>query len=191
MARLLPKAHRSANPSLLSWAHYIAGEAIADVDIDRALAAYQTAIEFGNRADCRLFVMLARSSAVAQAARRDAPASALEQFRQILWQWDRLGNELAELWVLRYLVVLLNRVEAYRDAAVLAGALIAAQHRYPSFGPYRAPVESAMDHIREQLGTNATDAALAEGRQLSYTDTISHARRAIQSAIHLQPRTPV
>jgi predicted ATPase len=182
LAELLPKAHRAGNPSLLSWAYYITGEAAAAADIDRAIAAYDTAIEYGNHANCRLFVMLAQGSSVAQAARRGAPAVALEQFRRILRQQQEVGNELIELWVLRYLVVLLDRLGAYHDAAVLAGTLIAARGRYPNFGPHQDPVPTAVDHIREGLGTAPTDVALSEGKRLSYPEAIVHARRAIESA---------
>ncbi|HVE98481.1 MAG TPA: BTAD domain-containing putative transcriptional regulator [Mycobacteriales bacterium] len=182
MEDVLPRARRAANPSLLSWAHYIAGEATAGTDVERALACYAAAIECGNQADCRLFVMLARSFSVALAARDGAPAAALDQFGKILEQWDRLGNELAELWALRFLVVLLDRVDASWDAAVLAGALLAAQDRYPKFGPYGAPVESALAHVRDRLGPSATDGALAEGARLGYPETVAHARRAIRSA---------
>jgi tetratricopeptide (TPR) repeat protein len=183
LVELLPVAHRAGNPSLLSWAYYITGEAAADVDIDRALAAYDAAIEYGNQADCKLFVMLAQGSSVAQAAHRGAPAAALEQFRRIPSHQEEVGNELIELWVLRFLVVLLDRVGAYRDAAVLAGMLLAARGRYPNFGPYQDPVPLAIGHIRERLGTELTEVALSEGKRLSQREAIAHARRAIESAI--------
>ena len=130
---------RAASPSLLSWAHYIVGETVADIDVERALAAYATAIRYADEADCRLFAMLARGSSVALAARSGAPAAALDQFDRLFDQQERVGNELVELWELRFLVVLLARIEAFHDAAVLAGALLAVQDRYPVFGPYASP----------------------------------------------------
>jgi hypothetical protein len=126
--------------------------------------------------------MLARTFAAALAARGGEPAAALEQFDQILDRWDRLGNELAELWVLHFLVVLLDRVGAARDAAVLSGALLTAQDRYPRFGRYEAPVASIVAHVRDRLGARAAEAALAEGAGLDYPSTVAHARRAIRSA---------
>jgi hypothetical protein len=182
MAGVLPKAELAANPSLLSWAHYIAGEATAEVDVDDALASFSAAIDWGNQADCRLFVMLARSSSVALAARDGAPAAALDQFGQILDQWEQLGNELAELSVLRELVVLLDRIDRCRDAVVLAGALLAAQDRHPRFGFTGAPVQTGVERFRDRLGASTTDAALAEGAGLTYPGIIAHARRAIRSA---------
>ena len=75
------------------------------------------------------------------------------------------------------------RVEAYRDAAVLAGMLLAARGRFPNFGPYQDPVPLAIGHIRERMGTRLTEVALSEGKCLSQSEAIAHARRAIESAI--------
>jgi hypothetical protein len=127
--------------------------------------------------------MLAQGSSVAQAAHPGAPAAALEQFRRILSQQEEVGNELIELWVQRFVVVLLDRFEAYHDAAVLAGMLLAARGRFPNFGPYQDPVPLAIGHIRERLGTELTEVALSEGKRLSQSEAVAHARRAIESAI--------
>ena len=56
------------------------------------------------------------------------------------------------------------RIEAYRDAAVLAGMLLAARGRFPNFGPYQDPVPLAIGHIRERMGTRLTEVALSEGK---------------------------
>ena len=39
MDDLLPPGPRHRNPSVQAWAHYVAGEAAADLDVPRALAA--------------------------------------------------------------------------------------------------------------------------------------------------------
>ena len=182
MDGVLPRTMRAANPSLLSWAHYVVGETVADLDVERALAAYAAAIEYAGEADCRLFEMLARGSSIALAARSGAPSATLDQFEQFLDQQEAVGNELVELWVLRFLVVLLDRLDASHDAAVLAGALLAVQDRYPSFGPYASPVESAVERLRKRLGPQATEDALHRGSRLTYADTGAHARQAIRTA---------
>jgi hypothetical protein len=66
---------------------------------------------------------------------------------------------------------------------VLAGTLITARGRYPSFGPYQDPVPTVVDHLRQRLGTTQADAALSEGGRLSHPEAVTHARRAIESAI--------
>ena len=177
MAELVARAEQSASPSASSWAWYVAGEVRAETDVEGALVAYSAAIEWGEKADSRLVVMLARSSSVALAACSGVPTAALEQFRQILEQWERMGNELAEWWVLRYLVVLLDRLGAARDAAVLAGAL-STSDRHASFGPF----ETALVHIGERLGASATEQALAEGAALTHSAAVAHARSAIAAA---------
>lgn len=84
--------------------------------------------------------------------------------------------------MLRFLVVLLDRVGASRDAAVLGGALLAAPDMHADFGPVEALVETTVAHIRALLGDRATDDALAEGARLTYPETVTHARRALRAA---------
>ncbi|MDD7939460.1 hypothetical protein PHK61_13625 [Actinomycetospora lutea] len=179
---ILARSSRATSPSLLSWSHYILGEAFTDTDVERALAAYTTAIAHAGEADCRLFETLARGSSVALACRSGAPAATLDRFDRLFAQQDQVGNELVELWLLRFLVVLLERLDAVDDAMVLAGALLTVQDRYPSFGPYASPVESAVERLRARHGAAATDEALRRGARLTPRDTVAHARRAIRAA---------
>jgi predicted ATPase/DNA-binding SARP family transcriptional activator len=178
---LLPRSARGG-PGMLAWAHYVVGEAVTDIDVERAMAAYATAIAYADEVDCRLFEMLARGAIVALAARSGEPAKALDRFDAFFDRQDEVGNELVELWLLRFLVVLLARLDASDDAAVLAGALLAAQDRYPSFGPYASPVESTVARLRDRWGASETDDALRRGALLDHAGTHAHARGAIRTA---------
>ncbi|GAA5118926.1 ATP-binding protein [Pseudonocardia adelaidensis] len=93
MDDVLPRTRKAANPSLLSWAHYILGEAVTDLDPERALAAYAAAIKYAREAGSRLFTMLARASSVALVARSGTPGAALDEFDKILDQRERVNNE--------------------------------------------------------------------------------------------------
>jgi predicted ATPase/DNA-binding winged helix-turn-helix (wHTH) protein len=117
---VLARCQAAGNPTALSWAYYVSGLAWADDDLDQALTAYSAAIQHGMESDSRLFVMLARSYSLALTASRSPPARALDEFQRILNQWERLGNELAQWWVLLQLVVLLARIPNDWDAAVIA-----------------------------------------------------------------------
>jgi predicted ATPase/DNA-binding SARP family transcriptional activator len=179
---LLARAHQTGNPTTLSWAYYIAGEANADAGAERALTAYAAAIEHGSRGDSRLMVTLARSSSIALLARSDDPQRALAQFQQVLDQWERLGNEAAHWWMLLQLVMLLARIDADADAALLAGAVVAARDRYPTLTPDVQRLEAALARVRRRLGPGRTDAILAEGAALTRAATLTRARAAIQAA---------
>ena len=166
MPDLLARARETANPSLLAWTFYVLGEALADVDRERAAAAWASAMEHGMRADNRLFVNLARTSAVASAAGRGSPAAALDEFERVLDQWEAIGSQAAQWWVLVNLVILLARLGAFDDAARLAGSAIAARDRHPALARDRRRLEQTLGTVRENLGDLATDEALALGAGL-------------------------
>jgi hypothetical protein len=112
---------------------------------------------------------------------RDA-AIAQAQFQQVLDQWERLGNEAAHWWMLLQLVMLLARIDADADAALLAGAVVAARDRYPTLTPDVQRLDAALARVRRRLGPGRTDAILAEGAALTRAATLTRARAAIQAA---------
>lgn len=182
MDDLLARARALGNPSALTWAHYVCGEAAADLAVDRALAEYAAAIEVGSQVDNRLFVMLARSSAVRLAARHAPVADALERIEHVVTQWEDLGSQAVQWWVLYNLVVLLVRVGSDRDAAVLAGAAGTAQHRGPAFPRDKEVLERTVALVRDRLGGDETDAALADGAALPFAGAVAVAGRAVRQA---------
>ncbi|MFW3173123.1 hypothetical protein, partial [Geodermatophilus sp. CPCC 206100] len=179
VAELLGPLAELGNPSGLAWAYYVLGEATAAADPDRALAAYAAVLEHGTDVDNRLFVMLARSSALTLLAGGGSDATALERFGEVLDQWEDLGNELSQWWVLENLAVLLARIGEPRDAAVLAGAVAANRHRYPAFVRNQA-LELAVRALRGRLGDAGVDAATAEGAALTFAAAVALARAAIR-----------
>ncbi|HEX2072808.1 MAG TPA: BTAD domain-containing putative transcriptional regulator [Geodermatophilus sp.] len=182
MGPLLERARASGNPSAIGWAYYVLGESLADADPEGALAAYAACVEHSSKADNRLDVMLARSSAVALAADRGAPEAGLQELRHVMDQWEQLGNAAAHWWVLLNVVILLSRIGAPRDAAVLAGAIIAKQDEHPAFARDRKRLEDGLAGIRQTLGEEATEEALAEGAALPFPAAVAHARRSIERA---------
>ena len=168
------------NPTALAWAHYVSGEALADVDVERAAAAYTAAMEAGTRVDNRLFVTLARSSAVRLAARHGPVPQALAELERVAAQWEDLGNDAAQWWLLFNLFVLLVRAGSDHDSAVLAGAVHAARNQHPTFPRDLSLFDRELDRVRERWGASATDDALAEGAAMPYADAVAYARRALQ-----------
>ena len=178
-AELLGPLAELGNPSGLAWAYYVLGEATAASDPGRALAAYAAVLEHGTDVDNRLFVMLARSSSLTLLAGGGSDATALEQFGTVLGQWEDLGNELSQWWVLENLAVLLARIGEARDAVVLAGAVMANRHRYPAFVRNHA-LEQAVDSLRGRLGDAVIDDALRHGAALPFVAAVALARSAIR-----------
>ncbi|MDD7942917.1 BTAD domain-containing putative transcriptional regulator [Actinomycetospora lutea] len=190
MGDLLARARTLGHPSALAWAHYVHGEAVADLAVDRALADYAAAIGASSAVGNRLFVMLARTSAVRLTARHAPVAEALEELEQVVTQWEDLGSEATQWWVLFNLVVLMVRAGSDRDGAVLAGAALAAGARHPSFPRDEAVLEDTLRQLRDRLGDEATDTALAEGATLPFATSVTWARRAVRAAGPRAARVP-
>ena len=178
MAELLGPLGELGNPSGLAWAYYVLGEATAESDPERALAAYAAVLEHGTRVENRLFVMLARSSTLTLLAGGVSDATALAEFGTVLDQWEDLGNELSQWWVLENLAVLLARIGEGRPAAQLAGAVVANRHRYPAF-VRNTRLEDALGNLRGSLGDDVVDAAVEEGAALPFASAVALARTAI------------
>jgi hypothetical protein len=179
VAELLRPLRELGNPSGLAWAYYVLGEATAESDSERALAAYAAVLDHGSDVDNRLFVMLARSSSLTLLAGGVSDATALEEFGTVLDQWEDLGNELSQWWVLENLAVLLARIGEGRHAARLAGAVVANRHRYPAF-VRNERLEQAIGDLRGRLGNAVVDAAVEEGAALPFASAVALARTAIR-----------
>ncbi|RFU19897.1 BTAD domain-containing putative transcriptional regulator [Geodermatophilus marinus] len=179
---LLQEARELGNPGALSWGHYVLGEALAGLDPTRALAAYAACIEHGTPVDNRLYVVLARSSAVALVAVHQSPREAVAEFERVLGEWEEIGSELSQWWVLQNLAICLTRAGAWADAALLAGAVSANTDRFPAFvrgddGPARA-----VDELARHLPAAELAALLDEGSRLPIAAAAAHARAAIRRA---------
>jgi hypothetical protein len=124
-------------------------------------------------------VMLARSSSLTLLAGGVSDATALEAFGAVLDQWEDLGNELSQWWVLENLAVLLARIGDGRHAALLAGAVVANRHRYPAF-VRNDKLEQTVVDLRERLGGTVVDAAVEEGAALPLASAVALARSAIR-----------
>jgi predicted ATPase/DNA-binding SARP family transcriptional activator len=187
LASLRQRAGRSRNPSAVAWAYYVTGEATADVDPPRALAAYRAAVEESLRVDNRLFSGLARTAAVAVTARRGSPHDALAEFERVMAEWDELGNVMVRWWVLMQISVLFTRLGLDRPAALLVGAYLANANRSYMLRGDEERLEGAMVTLTERLGGPIAQAALAEGAALSFDDAAALALRTIAASRDREP----
>jgi hypothetical protein len=182
LAPLLQRARETGNPGAQSWGCYVLGEARAKVDPARALAAYTACVEHGTAVDSRLFVTLARSSAVALVATHEAVVDAIAEFEKVLDVWEEIGNELSQWWVLQNLAVFLTRNQASEDAALLAGAVLANLDRFPAFVREEDALRRSVGDLERHLGTADLEALLAEGARLPIAAAVEHARASIRRA---------
>ena len=176
------RARSTGNPSAMAWASYVTGEATAEVDVPAALAAYRTAMEESLKVDNRLFLGLARSSAVALAARHGSARDALVEFERVMDEWDELKNVTAQWWVLMNVSTLFARLGEDRPAALLAGAVLGTEDRTYMLLGDEARLREAVARVTSRLGEDAAQATLAEGQALSIEEGVALARRTIRAA---------
>lgn len=188
MRDLLEQARASGMPSAIAWAHFVSGEAAADIDPDAARASYQAAIEVGSTVDNRLFVNLARTAAMGLTARHGPAASALDEINHLMEQWEDLRNEAGHWWVLLYLAELLVRIGHERDGAVLSSAVLSSRQRHWMLVPDESRLQENLRLVREALGDPATEEALAIGSRMPYAEAVAFARAAIDRAREQLPR---
>ena len=177
---LRPRVLATRNPSAIAWVHYVTGEATAEVDPPRALASYRAAIEDAAKVDNRLFLGLARSSAVALTARLGSPEEALVEFGQVLAGWDEIGNVAAQRWVLMQVGLLLSRLGVDRPAALLAGFAQAGGNRTYMLLGDDDRLRACVTTLQARLDRDVADGLLSEGRQLSTEDALALARRTLR-----------
>jgi predicted ATPase/DNA-binding SARP family transcriptional activator len=181
LTELLDEARAAANPSAISFAYFAMGEAAVHTDVDRARRCYARVIDDVAPAGARLFTMLARAALMVIVASHDPRDSALAAFEDVLDQCEQIGSEALLWWTLLSAVVLLERFDGAEDAAVLAGAVLAAHERRPTFAPDTERLEAALARLRSSIGVEAVAAGLAEGASFTVGAAVSHARRAITS----------
>ena len=173
---LRQRARASRNPSALAWALYVTGEATAEVDVPSALHAYRAAAEEALKVDNRLFLGLARSSALALASRRGSPLEVLAEFERVMAEWDELGNVAAQWWMLLQIALLLARTGRDRPAALLIGAFREnGKQTYMLLGD-QDRFQNAVATLTDRLGAETASVALAEGAELTFDDAAALAR---------------
>jgi hypothetical protein len=144
----------------LAFALYGEAEALADVDLDRALAE---SLELSESVGNLLTSGISRTSAVSLRGRHGDPhAAAFSPFPHVLRHWRASGAHIMVLTTLRNLVPLLVRA-GYPDAVELAAALDMDTTR-PSYGDEARRLEEAVRAARDQLGVTAYGVAVSAGR---------------------------
>jgi hypothetical protein len=163
----LDVAETTANPTAQSMGRYALGLVLKKSDPDRALALFDAAEELAATVRNFWWQGIAMMEAAATRAVHGDPAVAARALVAVLAHWDRVGDSTQQWLNLRYVVRLLQRVDAAADAATLHGHLVAAGKPSP-LGPTpdaprgdpRAAEAAAVAHARAALGRIASGSLL-------------------------------
>lgn len=163
-----------------AYAWYCAGEAdLARGDVDRARRRLEQAIAVAGRSGSSFVTGIAGASKASIDARLGDPALAARDYRELIAHWRRAGMWSTQWTMLRSIAGLVARQGRPRDAAVLVGAIRATAAGHSIFGADEVALAELAQHLREVLGEDDLEAALAEGAVLDGEATVEHALRVL------------
>lgn len=165
LARALSLADASRNPSAMAFARYAEGEAHAEPDPARAMAALEEAHRLAESVGNRLTAGLSLTALVALRA-RSAPVepATFELFDRVIRHWTTTRNRTLLVTAIRNLVILLGRVDDAAGALELWSAVNVLDAEHPSFGEEARRLDAVLDAARARLDEPAAEGVEVRGR---------------------------
>ena len=130
----------------------------------------------------RPYLPRARSRAVPLGAPRGSPAEALDELDQLMTDWDEIGNVAAQVWMIRHVALLLERLGHDHSAAELLGAAAVNSGRSFFLMGERERVADAQRRIAERQGEPVLADRLRAGGRLNLDEALSAAQAGLASA---------
>jgi predicted ATPase/DNA-binding SARP family transcriptional activator len=177
-AALLDEIGEARNPHA-AYAWFCAGEADLLIDVTRARARFNRALELAELTGASFVAGLAGASQASIDARLGDPAAAAEQYRWLITHWRRAGMWSTQWTMLRSIAGLLERLGRLRDATVLLGAVRATPAGHRIFGTDEVALTELGARLRQSLGEEDYEAARREGAGLDGDAAVEHALRAL------------
>ena len=171
--RYLREAEALRAPTLIAWASYAEGEALMQLDPQRAMTRFENAIEIADSVGSRFLIGVAQVSLTSLKARHGDAMDALDSFRELIELWQRAGHW-TQLWTtLRSVADAFARLGSFEAAAVLHAALMEAQTGAPVFGEDAERLAALAQTLEQELGPAALARAQARGRSLSDDEVVT------------------
>lgn len=170
--RLRDLSERARIGSGIAWSYYLEGEAIAQLEPERALALFEEAIVQSETVGASVVAGVAQVSATSLRARRGDPRRSLEHFRDLIESWSGVGAG-GPLWTtMRSVAEVFVRVGSLEVAAVLHAAIMRDDIGGRVFGDDAQRLAELRQSLEEQLPTSQLERATARGRSLSEAEII-------------------
>jgi predicted ATPase/DNA-binding SARP family transcriptional activator len=182
MAEALAFGRESGSPLALAFVEYCLGEVLAPSDPDGAEAALRRAVALEREIGGRFLAGVAGVTLVSLAVRRDDPRVAAAATIELLEEWLALDAPTQLVIALRTVAELLHRIGRPADAAVVVGA-VTAPGVAPVHGGDAERLRALRDELCAELGSDACDAAVAQGHALAPSAAASWAVTALREAL--------
>lgn len=178
-ARLLDEVGEDDTP-YAAYAWYCAGEAdLARGDLPRARLRLERAISVAARSGSSFVTGIAGASKASIDARLGDPVLAARDYRRLIAHWRRAGMWSTQWTMLRSIAAVVARLGHHRDAAVLVGAIRATESGHSIFGADEVALADLTRQLRDALGDEELDVALAEGATLDGEATVERALQVL------------
>jgi predicted ATPase/DNA-binding SARP family transcriptional activator len=135
-----------------AYVWYCAGEVHLALDVERARACFDRALELAEGTSASFVTGVAGSSRASIDARGGDPLAAAEQYRRLIAHWRRAGIWSTQWTMLRSVAGLLARLERHREAAALLGAVRATHSGHRIFGADEVALTELAARLRAALG---------------------------------------
>lgn len=169
----------AADTPYAAYAWYAAGEALLRTDPEEARTRFTRAIQLGELTGASLVTGTAGASRVSIDARSGDPEAAAEEYRRLIGHWRAAGMWATQWTMLRSIALLLARLERWRDAAVLEGAVRATREGARIYGADEEALAQLSERLRSALGDRAYAEAVQAGSALDGDAAAEHALRAL------------
>ncbi|MGD9701440.1 MAG: BTAD domain-containing putative transcriptional regulator [Acidimicrobiia bacterium] len=169
-ARLLAELSPDHGLVPAAWCWYAAGEAVLDDDPDLAKQRLRHAIGLALRAGNNFVAGISGASAASLEVRHGDARRAVQEYQWLLPLWSRAGVRVTQWTMLRSVAELLARLGADRAAAVVLGAVTAPTAGNEVVGDDADRLAALATELRQRLGHDGYEVAVAEGRGLDDDD---------------------
>jgi predicted ATPase/DNA-binding SARP family transcriptional activator len=171
------EAELSGSPTALAWSDYVTGETLLVSEPEQALDHLERASTTAGRVANEFIAGVAGLSAVSLVARHGDLAQATRTFVNVIDRFERAGTWRQQWTAMRQAVELLGRLGLHQPAAVVLGAVEAADAEN-IFGDDAKRLARRGDELRAALG-ESFDAAMRDGRSLDRTDVVAFVRHQL------------
>ncbi|KQY33357.1 hypothetical protein ASD42_15955 [Nocardia sp. Root136] len=157
---------------------YCAGEAVLDIDQDRARDLLDRALRMAEATGTTFVTGVAGASRASLDVRSGRTAEAAAAYPALIRGWQRAGMWSTQWVMLRSIALLLDQLGRAEQAAVLDGAIRAATADQP-LGSDREVLDQLSHRLRTALGANDFDRARRLGAELDNDEILDYTFTAL------------
>ncbi|MEU4646281.1 ATP-binding protein [Nocardia fluminea] len=157
---------------------YCAGEAVLDIDQDRARELLDRALRMAEATGTTFVTGIAGASLASLDVRAGRTAEAAAAYPALIRGWQRAGMWSTQWVMLRSIALLLDQLGRAEQAAVLDGAIRAATADQP-LGSDREILDQLSHRLRTALGADGFDRARRRGTDLGNDEILDYTLAAL------------